>query len=69
MSYKQVHNYPVIKISADDLKNYVGKYELASNFYIDIFIKINTLYTEISGQDKDKYRYYEKDKIVLKTIK
>jgi len=63
---KVIPSYTAIEVDAAVLEKYVGKYELAPEFHINIFSEGDSLFTQVTGQDKLQMIAIEQNKFVLK---
>ena len=63
---KALPSYSVIDLDAATQDKYIGKYELAPNFYINIFKEDTALFTQATGQSKLEMLAIEQNKFVLK---
>ena len=64
---KTVLKFPVIKIKTAELQKFTGKYELAPNFYLTLFVENDKLYSQATGQSIHKLRAYGNEKFVSET--
>jgi CubicO group peptidase (beta-lactamase class C family) len=62
---KDIPNYTAIDVDPGILQGYLGKYELAPNFYIDVF-QDGPLYAQATGQNQIELIAIEVNKFVLK---
>ena len=60
--------YTEIQLSEALLKKYLGKYQIAPNFFIEITKKGKQLFGQATGQGKFKLFAYEKGKFFLKVV-
>ncbi len=63
---KTIPSYSAIEVDAVVLEKYVGKYELAPEFHINIFIEDDMIFTQATGQNKLQMIAIEQNKFVLK---
>ncbi len=57
-----------LKLSDVILKRYVGKYQLAPQFFISVSIEEGHLYAQATGQQKFELFAYDKDEFFLKVV-
>jgi CubicO group peptidase (beta-lactamase class C family) len=61
-----IPSYTAIDVDAAVLDKYVGKYELAPEFYINIFKDKDMIFTQATGQNKLQMIAFDQNKFVLK---
>ena len=65
-SDKVVPIYKAINLDKETFDNYVGKYELETDFYIRIYSENSIFYSQLTNQDKIVIIPFEKNKFTLK---
>ncbi len=63
---KAIPSYSSVDVDLKTLESYVGKYELAPEFHINIFNEDGSLYAQATGQNKLQMVAIEQNKFVLK---
>jgi len=63
---KSIPTNTIIEVEAEVLKSYEGKFELAPNFYINVFLEEGLIFAQATGQNKLQMMPIETNKFVLK---
>jgi CubicO group peptidase (beta-lactamase class C family) len=61
-----IPEYKAIDLDEETFGNYVGKYELETDFYISIMSENGIFYSQLTNQDKIEIIAFEKNKFILK---